>query len=123
MISKPKSGEFYEAINVKVSYCTDEPYILANQATHIFFLEDTIAGKPYWRVLKQFEQSNSFNKVAQPDDSYTTTNVVCAIDVYDMLEVKHTYEIGEKIVYRRVQVYELIKKKPTFKDIDRENSY
>ena len=52
MISKPKSDEFYKAINVKELYRIDEPYTLANQATHIFFLEETIAGKQSWRVLQ-----------------------------------------------------------------------
>ena len=50
-------------------------FILANQATQIFFLEDTFARSDDWRVLQRFEQRNSFNEVAHQDDAYTAPDV------------------------------------------------
>jgi hypothetical protein len=42
-ITKPRADDYFKSINVEAAYRTDEPYILANQATQIFFLEDTYA--------------------------------------------------------------------------------
>ena len=70
-IAKPRADDYFKSINVKAAYQTNEPFILANQATQIFFLEDTFARSDDWRVLQRFEQRNSFNEVAQLDDVYT----------------------------------------------------
>ena len=74
-IAKPRADDYFKSINVKVVYETNKPFILANQATQIFFLEDTYARSDDWRVLQRFEQRNSFNEVAQQDDAYTAPNV------------------------------------------------
>ena len=42
-IEKPRADDYFESINVKAAYQTNEPFILANQATQKFFLEDTFA--------------------------------------------------------------------------------
>ena len=42
-IAKPRADDYFKSINVKAAYQTNEPFILANQATQIFFLEDTFA--------------------------------------------------------------------------------
>ena len=47
-IAKPIADNYFKSINVKVAYQTNEPFILANQATHIFFLEDTFARSDEW---------------------------------------------------------------------------
>ena len=47
-IAKPRTDDYFKSINVKVAYQTNEPFILANQATQIFFLEDTFDQKPVW---------------------------------------------------------------------------
>ena len=68
-IAKPRADDYFKSINVKAAYQTYEPFILANQVTQIFFLEDTFARSDDWRVLQRFEQRNSFNEVAQQDDA------------------------------------------------------
>ena len=40
MIAKPRADDYFKSINVKAGYQTNDPFILANQATQIFFLED-----------------------------------------------------------------------------------
>ena len=57
-IAKPRADDYFKSINVKAAYQTNEPFILANQATQIFFLEDTFARSDDWRVLQRFEQRN-----------------------------------------------------------------
>src|SRR3989337_2567231 len=42
-IAKPRADDCFKSINVKPAYHTNEPFILANQATQIFFLEETYA--------------------------------------------------------------------------------
>ena len=42
-IAKPIADDYFKSINIKAAYQTYEPFILANQATQIFFLEDTFA--------------------------------------------------------------------------------
>ena len=54
-IAKPRADDYFKSINVKAAYQTNEPFILANQATQIFFLEDTFARSDDWRVLQRFE--------------------------------------------------------------------
>ena len=54
-IAKPRADDYFKSINVKVAYQTNEPLILENQATQIFFLEDTFARSDDWRVLQRFE--------------------------------------------------------------------
>jgi hypothetical protein len=93
---------------------------LANQATHIFFLEDTYACSDDWRVLQRFEQRNSFNEVAQQDDAYTAPDVEDSIDVPNIFENHHVNDAGEKIVCRAVDIRELINKTPMFEDIEDE---
>jgi len=93
---------------------------LANQATQIFFLEDTFARSNDWRVLQRFEQRNSFNKVAQQDDAYNAPGVEDSTDVPDIFEDHHVNDTSKKIVCRAVDIRELINKKPTFEDIEDE---
>jgi hypothetical protein len=101
-------------------YRTDEPYILANQATQIFFLEETYARSQDWRILQKFEQRNSFNEVTQQDDAYTAADVEESTDVYDMFVNHHINKAGEKIACQAGEVDGLINKKPTFEDIEDE---
>ena len=103
-----------------MAYQTNEPFILANQTTHIFFLEDTFAHSDDWRVLQRFEHTNLFNEVAQQDDAYTAPDVQDSTDVPNIFENHHVNDAGEKIACRVVDIQELIKKKPTFKDIEDE---
>ena len=84
---------------------------------HIFFLEDTFARSDDWRVLQRFEQRNSFNEVAQQD---TALDVQDHTDVPNIFENHHVNDAGEKIACRAVDIQELIKKKPTFKDVEDE---
>ena len=93
---------------------------MANQATQIFFLEDTFARSDDLRVLQRFEQRNSFNKVAQQDDAYTAPDVEDSTDVPNIFENDHVNDAGEKIACRAVDIQELIKEKPTFEDIEDE---
>src|SRR3990170_944974 len=64
-IAKPRADDYFKSINVKAASQTDEPFILPNQATQIFFLEDTFACSNDWRVLQRFEQRKSSNEVAK----------------------------------------------------------
>ena len=50
---KPRVDDYFRSINIKALYRTDEPYILANQATQIFFLEDRFLGYQDWRVVQK----------------------------------------------------------------------
>ena len=118
-ITKPRADEYFKSINVKAVYQTYDPFILANQATQIFFLEDTFARSDDWRVLQRFEQRNSFNEVAQQDDAYTAPDVQDSTDVPNIFENHHVNDAGEKIACRVVDIQELIKK-PTFEDIEDE---
>ena len=113
-IGKPRADDYFKSINVKVVYQTNEPFILANQATQIFFLEDTFARSDDWRVVQRFEQKNSFNEVAQQDDAYTALDVQDSIDVPNISENHHVNDAGDKIVCHAVDIQELINKKPTF---------
>ena len=99
---------------------TNKPFILANQATQIFFLEDTFARSDDWRVLQRFEKRNSFNEVAQQDDAYTAPDVQDSTYVLNIFENHHVNDTGEKIACRDVDIQELIKKKPTFEDVEDE---
>ena len=81
---------------------------LANQATQIYFLEDTFAHR------------NPFNKVAQQGDAYTAPDVQDSIDVPNIFENHHVNDAGEKIACHAVDIQEFIKKKPTFKDVEDE---
>ena len=99
-IAKPKADDYFKSINVKAAYQTNEPFILANQATHIFFLEDTFAHSDDCRVLQRFEQGNSFNEVAQQDDAYTVLDVQDNIDVPNIFENHHVNDASEKIACR-----------------------
>ena len=96
-IAKPRADDYFKSINVKAAYQTNEPFILANQATQIFFLEDTFAHSDDWRVLQRFEQRNSFNEVAQQDDAYTTPDVQDNTDVPNIFENHHVNDASEKI--------------------------
>ena len=62
-IAKPRADDYFKSIDVKVAYQTNVPFILANQATQIFFLEDTFARSNDWRVLQRFEQRNRLMKL------------------------------------------------------------
>ena len=104
----------------KAAYQTYEPFILANQATHIFLLEDTFARSDDWRVQQRFEQRNSFNEVAQQDDAYTAPDVQDNTYVPNIFENHHVNDAGEKIAYHAVDIQELIKKKPMFEDVEDE---
>src|SRR3989337_935889 len=119
-IAKPRADDYFKSINVKAAYHTDEPFILADQATQVFFLEDTYACSDDWRVLQRFEQRNSFNEVAQQDDAYTAPDVEDSTDVHSTFEDHHVNDAGEKIVCRAVDIRELINKMPTFEDIEDE---
>ena len=83
-------------------------------------MEDTFARRDDWRVLQRFEQRNSFNEVAQQDDAYTTPDVQDNTDVPNLFENHHIKDAGEKIAYRAVDIQEVIKKKPTFEDVEDE---
>ena len=115
-IAKPRADYYFKFINVKAAYHTDE----ANQATQIFFLEDTYACSDDWRVLQRFEQRNSFNKVAQQDATYTAPDVEDSTDVPNIFENHHVNNTSKKIPCRAVDIQELIKKKPTFEDVEDE---
>ena len=119
-IAKPSADDYFKSINVKAAYQTNEPFILANQATQVFFLEDKFAHCDDWRVLQRFEHRNSFNEVAQQDHAYTAPDVQDSTDVPNIFENHHVNDAGEKIACRVVDIQELIKKKPTFDDIEDE---
>ena len=118
--TKPRADDYFKSINVKAAYQTNEPFILANQATQIFFLEDSFARSDDWRVLQRFEQRNSFNEVAQQDDAYTAPDVKDNTNVPNIFENHHVNDAGKKFAFRVVDIQELIKKKPTFEDVEDE---
>ena len=119
-IAKPRADDYFKSINVKAVYQTNEPFILANQATQIFFLEDTFSRSDNWRVLQRFEQRNSFNEVTQQDHAYTAPDVEDSTYVPNIFENHHVNDAGEKIACCAVDIQELIKKKPTFQDVEDE---
>ena len=59
-------------------------------------------------------------KVAQQDDAYTAPDVEDSIDVPNIFENHHINDAGEKIACRAVDIQELIKKKPTYEDVEDE---
>ena len=122
--AKPRADDYFKSINVKVAYQTNKPFILANQATQIFFLEDTFARRVMLTLLtlQRFEQRNSFNEVAQQDDAYTTPDIQDSTDAPNIFENHHVNGAGEKIAYRVVDIQELIKKKPTFEDEEEDDT-
>ena len=63
---------------------------------------------------------NSFNEVAQQDDSYAALDVQDNIDVPNIFENHHVNDAGEKIAYRAVDIQELINNNPTFEDVEDE---
>ncbi|KAM3410550.1 hypothetical protein ACQJBY_002640 [Aegilops geniculata] len=63
---------------------------------------------------------NSFNEVAQQDDAYTAPDVQDNTNVPNIFENHHVNDAGEKIACRAVDIQELIKKKPTFEDVEDE---
>ena len=83
-------------------------------------MEDTFACSDDWRVLQRFEHRNSFNEVAQQDDAYTAPDVQDSTDVPNIFENQHVNDIGEKIACPAMDIQELIKKKPTFEDVEGE---
>ena len=83
-------------------------------------MEDTFARSDDSRVLQRFEQRNSFNEVAQQDDAYTARDVQDSTYVLNIFENHHVNDAGEKIACCAVDIQELIKKKPTFEDIEDE---
>ena len=103
-IAKPRADDYFKSINVKAAYQTNEPFILANQATQIFFLEDTFARSDDWRVLQRFQQRNSFNEVAQQADAYTAPDIKYNKDVPSIFENHHVNDAGEKIACRVVDI-------------------
>ena len=119
-IAKPRADDYFKSINVKAVYQTNEPFILANQATQIFFLEDTFAHSDDWRILQRFEQRNSFNEVAQQDDAYTTPDVEDSTEVRSIFEDHHVNKAGEKIPCRVVDVRDLMDKRKMSEDIEDE---
>ena len=80
-------------------------------------MEDKFARSDDWRVLQRFEQRNSFNEVAQQDDSYNAPDVQDNTDVPNIFENHYVNDAGEKIASQAVDIRELINKTPTFKDI------
>ena len=94
---KSRVDVYFRSINIKALYRTDEPYILANQATQIFFLEDRFPGYQDYRVVQKFDQRNSFIEVAQQDDDYTAADVEGSEDALDMFEDRHINLVGENI--------------------------
>src|SRR3954468_15266075 len=62
----------------------------------------------------------SRGKVAQQDDAYTAPDVQDNTDVPNIFENHHVNDAGEKIACRAVDIQELIKKKPTFEDVEDE---
>ena len=103
----PRLDDYFKSINVKAVYQTNEPFILGNKATHIFFLEDTFARSDDRRVLQRFEQGNSFNEVAQQYDAYTDPDVEDFPDVPNIFENYHVNHAGEKIDCRARRKYAL----------------
>ena len=83
-------------------------------------MEDTFARSDDWRVLQRFQQRNSFNEVAQQDDAYTAPDVQDNTVVPNIFENHHINDAGEKIACSAVDIQELIKKKPTFEDVEDE---
>src|SRR3990170_4940026 len=64
--------------------------------------------------------SRGFNEVALQDDAYTAPNVQDSTDVPNIFENHHINDAGEKIACHAVDIQELIKKKPTFEDVEDE---
>ena len=59
-------------------------------------------------------------KVAQQDDAYIAPDVHDSTDVPDIFENHQVNDAGEKIACRAVDIQQLIKKKPTFEDVEDE---
>ena len=61
-----------------------------------------------------------FNEVAQQDDAYTAPDVQDNTDVPNIFQNHHVNDADEKIACCAVDIQELIKKKPTFEDVEDE---
>ena len=70
--------------------------------------------------MERFEQRDSFNEVAQQDDAYTAPDVQDTTYVPNIFENHHVNDAGEETACRAVDIQELIKKKPTFEDVEDE---
>ena len=73
--------------------------------------------------MQRFEQRNSFNEVAQQEDAYTAPDEQDSTHVPNIFENHPVNDTGEKIACRAMDIQELIKKKPTFEDIEDEEEY
>ena len=61
-----------------------------------------------------------FNEFAQQDHAYAAPDVEDSTDVPNIFKNHHVNDAGEKIACRAVDIQELIKKKPTFEDVEDE---
>ena len=62
----------------------------------------------------------SGHPLVQDSLTYTTPDVQDNIDVPNIFENHHINDAGEKIACRAVDIQELIKKKPTFENVEDE---
>lgn len=58
--SKMKIDKFSRSINIKHCWYKEDPYILATQATKVFYLQDT-RNKGDWRVVQKFQHRQMWN--------------------------------------------------------------
>jgi hypothetical protein len=55
-----KDDGYFKSINITGRWYKDDPFIMATDATQVFFLEDTKLG-PCWRVLQEFGHQHIFD--------------------------------------------------------------
>lgn len=55
-----KDDGYFKSINITGRWYKDDPFIMATDATQVFFLEDTKLG-PCWRVLQEFGHRHIFD--------------------------------------------------------------
>jgi hypothetical protein len=55
-----KDDGYIKSINITGRWYKDDPFIMATDATQVFFLEDTKLG-PCWRVLQEFGHRHIFD--------------------------------------------------------------
>ncbi|XP_021320368.1 uncharacterized protein LOC8072978 isoform X2 [Sorghum bicolor] len=78
-----KDDEFYKSINISNLWCKKDSFILATQATQVFYLPDNKHGKN-WRIVQRFNHRHLYN-VSQIDGVASTAapyqEQTCVVDL------------------------------------------
>lgn len=90
-----QQDEFFLSINITKTWYKDDPYVLANQASQVFYLNDTKLGKN-WRVVQEFKHRHLYDPSMENED--LENDSVIGTDAYqDQVSSRHpgSTEINE----------------------------